>query len=97
MCLQVSWELSSPVLGPVFGRYFPKDTYTVYKLGGLLRIDGALKGVKDDAKTMLPNWKYGQFSILIDTNRGPAGFTPPVYVSHDKRRYTRLNVRLTHS
>lgn len=81
------------MLGLALGKYFPSDTYTLWKRGGLLRIDGSLKGVKEEAKTMLPNWKYGHFSLLIDTNTGPTGFQPPVYVSHDKQRFTRLDVR----
>lgn len=70
----------------------PKDTYTVYKRGSCLRIDGHMKGMNEDAKTMLPLWKYGHFSLHIDCD-APDGKSAPLYVSHDKQRYTPLDVR----
>jgi hypothetical protein len=90
--LQVSWDLSSPYLNAIFGKHMPKDTYTVYKCGSCLRIDGHMKGMNEDAKTLLPLWKYGHWSIHIDCD-APGGPSAPVYVSHDKMRYTRLEVR----
>lgn len=75
----------------MLGKHLPRDTYTVYKRGGCLRVDGHLKGMNEDAKTLLPSWKYGHFSVMIDTS--PGGKAEPVYVSHDKQRFTPLDVR----
>ena len=86
----MSWDVWSPVLGPLLSKSLPKDTYTVWKRGSLLRVDGHMKGLNEDTKTMLPQWKYGHFSILIDMDTPNA---KPLYVSHDKRRYTPLDVR----
>ena len=44
------------MLGALLAKYLPHDIYTVYKAGARMRIDGALKGVKADAASMLPQW-----------------------------------------
>ena len=87
--VQLKWELSSTLLGVLIGKYLPHDTYTVYKMGSHLRVDGALKGVKPDAASMLPQWKYGAFSLIIDTNDVKRGV---LYVDHVKKRYMRVQV-----
>jgi hypothetical protein len=89
--MQVSWELSSPYLGSVLHKLLPRDTYTLYKSGTRVRIDGHLKGMREDATTFLPEWKYGSFSIIADTSN--ACSMKPLYISHDKRYYTFLEVR----
>lgn len=88
---QVSWELTSPVLGAVLHKHLPRDTYTVYKRGCRLRVDGHMKGMHEDGNTLLPCWKYGHFSILVDTD--PQSAVQPLYVSHDKQQYTVVDVR----
>jgi hypothetical protein len=55
-------------------------------------MDGHMKGMNEDSKTLLPCWKYGHFSMLIDTDT--VGKAIPVYVSHDKKRYTLIEVRI---
>jgi hypothetical protein len=96
----VSWELSSPVLGAVLHKHLPRDTYTVYKSGGRLRIDGHLKGINDEASGLLPSWKFGHFSFLVDTVSTGEKWQPPVHVNHDRKTCTPLDVRplplLTH-
>lgn len=44
----------------------PCDGVQVWKKGTRLRVDGTLKGVEENAKSMLPQWKRGHFSILFD-------------------------------
>lgn len=66
----------------------------MWKRGGRIRIDGHMKGMNEDAKTLLPTWKYGHFSLLVDTAAADAA--SPIYVSHDKQRYTMLDVRPFH-
>ena len=88
---QVSWELTSPVLGAVLHKHLPRDTYTVYKRGCRVRVDGHMKGMHEDSGTLLPCWKYGHFSLLVDTD--PQRAIQPLYVSHDKQQYTVVDVR----
>jgi hypothetical protein len=88
--MQVSWELSSPYLGSMLHKLLPRDTYTLFKSGARVRIDGHLKGMKENSGTFLPELKYGSFSIIVDTSQG--GSMKPIYVSHDKKCYTILEV-----
>ncbi|KAF8072507.1 ankrd13c [Scenedesmus sp. PABB004] len=69
--LQLKWQLGSavPGLGLLLRRYAPHDTYTVWKVGSRLRVDGSLMGV--DTKSLVPEWKRGHFSIVVDGS--PAG------------------------
>lgn len=78
------------MVGLLLHKFLPHDTYTVWKLGTRIRIDGALKGLDEDAHSMLPSWKYGHFSILVDAGK----HTPTaVLVDHDKGTYTPIEVR----
>lgn len=54
-----------------------------------MRIDGHLKGMKEDTKTLLPNWKYGHFSILINTS---AEDRMALFVNHEKKQFTAMEV-----
>jgi hypothetical protein len=89
--VQVSWELSSPYLGSMLHKLLPRDTYTLYKSGARVRIDGHLKGMKEDSGSFLPEWKYGSFSFVVDTTQGVS--MKPMYISHDKKYYYLLEVR----
>lgn len=62
---QISWELGSSMFGYLLRRYAPSDTYEVWKLGNAVRVDGTLMGVEDNSKSLLPEWKRGQFSLLF--------------------------------
>eukprot|EP00892_Ulva_mutabilis_P007107 jgi/Ulvmu1/4769/UM020_0054.1 len=87
--LQINWDLNSTILGAVLNKHLPRDTYTVWKLGSRLRVDGHLKGMREDSKTLLPHWKYGHFSILLNTARGER---MALYVNHDRKTYTVMEV-----
>ena len=87
--LQINWDLNSTLLGAVLHKHLPRDTYTVWKLGTHLRIDGHLKGMREDSKTLLPNWKYGHFSILLNTAKDER---MALYVNHDRKTYTVMEV-----
>ncbi|KAF6263147.1 GPCR-chaperone-domain-containing protein [Scenedesmus sp. NREL 46B-D3] len=69
--LQLKWQVGSslPGLGMLLRRYAPHDTYTVWKVGDRLRVDGSLMGI--DTKKMMPEWKRGHFSLIVDGS--PAG------------------------
>lgn len=45
--------------------------------------------MKEDTKTLLPNWKYGNFSILINTS---AEDRMALFVNHEKKQYTAMEV-----
>lgn len=45
-------------------KYAPHDTYTIWKVGDKLRVDGSLLGV--DTKSLVPEWKRGHFSLIVD-------------------------------
>ena len=70
-------------------KHLPRDTYTIYKWGTRVRIDGHLKGMKEDTKTLLPNRKYGNFSMLINTS---AEDRMALFVNHEKNQYTAMEV-----
>eukprot|EP00775_Hariotina_reticulata_P002921 gene2921-3208_t len=62
--LQLQWQLGSsvPGLGLLLRRYAPHDTYTIWKAGDRLRVDGTLMGL--DTKNIMPQWKRGHFSLI---------------------------------
>ena len=43
--MKIKWRFGSPLLDLLVARYAPSDTYTVWKRGERLRIDGTLLGV----------------------------------------------------
>jgi hypothetical protein len=45
-------------------KYAPHDTYTIWKVGDKLRVDGSLMGI--DTKSLVPEWKRGHFSLIVD-------------------------------
>lgn len=53
-----------PGLGVLLRRYAPHDTYTIWKVGDKLRVDGSLMGL--DTKSVVPEWKRGHFSLIVD-------------------------------
>jgi hypothetical protein len=64
---QLEWQLGSslPGLSMLLRRYAPHDTYTVWKVGDRLRVDGSLMGL-DTSSNMIPEWKRGHFSLIVD-------------------------------
>ncbi|GLC40853.1 hypothetical protein PLESTB_000015800 [Pleodorina starrii] len=68
--LQLKWELGSsmPGVGALVRRYAPHDTYTLWKKGGLIRVDGSLMGVDSEGGSVVPSWKRGHFSLLYDAS-----------------------------
>ena len=66
--LKLSWRLGSalPGLGALLRRYAPADTYTVWKVGDRLRVDGSLMGIDASAGGLIPEWKRGHFSLVLD-------------------------------
>ncbi|KAG1657169.1 hypothetical protein FOA52_012284 [Chlamydomonas sp. UWO 241] len=61
---KLSWEISStvPGVGYLLRTYAPHDTFTIWKQGDRLRMDGTLMGVEKGGKSVLPEWKRGHFS-----------------------------------
>jgi hypothetical protein len=39
-------------------------------VGKLLRVDGTLMGLDDKARSLIPRWKRGHFSLLVNAGRG---------------------------
>eukprot|EP01026_Neomeris_dumetosa_P074137 TRINITY_DN7693_c0_g1_i12.p1 TRINITY_DN7693_c0_g1~~TRINITY_DN7693_c0_g1_i12.p1 ORF type:complete len:562 (-),score=88.43 TRINITY_DN7693_c0_g1_i12:574-2259(-) len=64
--MKLQWEFGSPVIGLLIRRYCPCDTYTIWKRGRYLRIDGSLMGVDQKKSGLLPEWKRGHFSVIFD-------------------------------
>ena len=81
--LTLKWRFGSPLFGYVVKRYAPSDTYTLWKRGDKLRIDGSLTGV-DVEGSLLPRWKRGRFSLLIAPEH--AGGTPRVWLAYHNSR-----------
>lgn len=36
------------------------------QVGNLLRVDGTLMGIDDKKRTLIPRWKRGHFSLLVN-------------------------------
>lgn len=68
--MQLRWELGSPLFGILLRRYAPDDTYTIYKMGLKLRVDGTLRGI-EHSHSLFPKWKRGPFSLLVDASTTP--------------------------
>ncbi|GFR49346.1 hypothetical protein Agub_g11366, partial [Astrephomene gubernaculifera] len=97
--LQLRWELGSamPGVGALVRRYAPHDTYTLWKKGGRIRVDGTLMGLDDGSggasspsggggPSLLPAWKRGAFSLLYDAS-GAEGRGRALFVNHTKKTY----------
>lgn len=69
--MQLRWELGSPLFGIILRRYAPDDTYTIYKKGLKLRVDGSLRGIEHHGHSIFPKWKRGPFSLLVDASTTP--------------------------
>ncbi|KAL4448118.1 hypothetical protein ABPG75_005337 [Micractinium tetrahymenae] len=82
--MQLRWELGSPLFGLLLRHYAPDDTYTVYKVGNLLRVDGTLMGLDDRSRSFIPRWKRGRFSLLVDAGATP---TAAFLVDHVEKVY----------
>ena len=61
----------------------------VWKCGTRMRVDGSLMGVDDKARSLIPAWKRGHFSLLFDGAPQPAAL---LLADHRKRSV----VDLTH-
>lgn len=66
--MNLSWRLGSavPGLGMLLRRYAPADTYTMWKVGDRLRVDGSLMGIDTKSAALIPEWKRGHFSLIMD-------------------------------
>lgn len=82
--MQLRWELGSPLFGLLLRHYAPDDTYSVYKVGKLLRVDGTLMGMDERSHGLIPRWKRGSFSLLVDAGATP---TAAFLVDHTTRCY----------
>eukprot|EP00873_Tetraselmis_striata_P036735 jgi/Tetstr1/456999/TSEL_043663.t2 len=89
--LKISWELGSSMFGYLLRRYAPSDTYEVWKLGNAVRVDGTLMGVEDNSKSLLPEWKRGQFSLLFHSAYTMEGKSKVYLVNHTTRKWVDLS------
>eukprot|EP01025_Chloroclados_australasicus_P011006 TRINITY_DN1476_c0_g1_i4.p2 TRINITY_DN1476_c0_g1~~TRINITY_DN1476_c0_g1_i4.p2 ORF type:complete len:641 (-),score=64.94 TRINITY_DN1476_c0_g1_i4:470-2161(-) len=80
--MKLQWEFGSPVIGLLIRRYCPNDTYTIWKRGRYIRIDGSLMGIDQKRSGLLPEWKRGHFSILFD---GTGDKTKSWLLNHTKK------------
>ncbi|GAB4821203.1 hypothetical protein N2152v2_008249 [Parachlorella kessleri] len=85
--MQLRWELGSPLFGLLLRRYAPDDTYTLHKVGTRLRVDGTLMGIDHEAHTLLPTWKRGSFSLLVDASATPVSL---LFVDHTAQQWVDL-------
>ena len=71
LVLQLKWQLGSavPGLGMLLRRYAPHDTYHIWKVGSCLRVDGTLMGIDTKSTSIIPEWKRGHFSLILDGTR----------------------------
>lgn len=73
------WQLGSsvPGLGLLLRRYAPHDTLTIWKVGRMLRMDGSLMGLDTKSPSLIPQWKRGHYSLVVDGDTpASAGATP---------------------
>eukprot|EP00891_Asterochloris_glomerata_P003431 jgi/Astpho2/3431/Aster-07031 len=86
--MKINWQLGSAVFGLLLRRYAPHDTYTIWKRGTRLRIDGSWMGVDEESTSMIPEWKRGHFSLLFD-----GGFQPSLILllDHEKKTWMDLH------
>jgi hypothetical protein len=82
--MQLAWQLGSPLFGLLLKHYAPSDTYKIWKVGNLLRVDGTLMGIDDKKRTLIPRWKRGHFSLLVNGGATP---TAAYLVDHTTRTY----------
>lgn len=84
--MKMSWELGSnfPGLGMLIKRYAPHDTYTLWKKGATIRVDGTLMGVDRDSKNIIPEWKRGHFSLIYD---GTTDKPQTWFLNHKKKKF----------
>ncbi len=68
---EIKWSLGSPLFGWLLKKYAPSDTYLMFKVGSRLRIDGSLRGIDPNSNALLPKWKHGSFSLLVDASTTP--------------------------
>lgn len=69
--MELKWSLGSPLFGWFLKKYAPSDTYLMFKVGSRLRIDGSLRGIDPNSNALLPKWKHGPFSLLVDASTTP--------------------------
>jgi hypothetical protein len=65
--MQMNWCLGSMLFSPLLKQFAPYDTYTIWKQGTRLRVDGTLMGLDEEAqeKGGWRFWKRGHFSLLF--------------------------------
>ncbi|KAK9816485.1 hypothetical protein WJX72_000874 [[Myrmecia] bisecta] len=84
---KLRWELGSPIFWMLLRKYAPHDTYQVWKKGTCIRVDGSLMGMDDKARSLIPKWKRGHFSLLFDGGPTPSRL---YLVDHNKQTYVDL-------
>ncbi|CAD7700140.1 unnamed protein product [Ostreobium quekettii] len=82
--MELTWQLGSPVLGFLLRKWAPYDTYTIWKQGTKIRVDGTLMGIDKSSARILPEWKRGKFSLLFDGIKTPAQLC---LVDHTREMY----------
>ena len=53
-----------------------------------MRVDGTLMGMDEEAKSMIPQWRRGHFSMLLDASTQPA---TAFMVDHQKKLYANMS------
>ncbi|KAL4853055.1 Ankyrin repeat domain-containing protein 13D [Chlorella vulgaris] len=82
--MELHWELGSPLFGLLLRCYAPDDTYHMYKLGDRLRVDGTLMGLEEHRHSLIPHYKRGRFSLLVNAGVSP---TAAFLVDHCTQSY----------
>ncbi|GIL52373.1 hypothetical protein Vafri_8261 [Volvox africanus] len=88
--LKLKWELGSsmPGVGALVRRYAPHDTYTLWKKGGFIRVDGSLMGIDMENANVVPTWKRGHFSLLYNATGEKAR---AIIVNHADKTFVDVN------
>ena len=53
-----------------------------------MRVDGTLMGMDEESKSMIPQWRRGHFSMLLDASTQPASM---FMVDHQKKLYANMS------
>lgn len=53
-----------------------------------MRVDGTLMGMDEEVKSMIPQWRRGHFSMLLDASTQPAS---AFMVDHQKKMFANMS------
>lgn len=54
----------------------------------MMRVDGTLMGMDEEVKSMIPQWRRGHFSMLLDASTQPASM---FMVDHQKKLFANMS------